>query len=299
VAGGDYVQGSGPFQAFVVSESNGTWHRAIEVPGTRALEQGNGFADVSAVSCTSAGSCAAGGFYQDSHGHNQVFVVSESNGTWHRAIEVPGFSALNNGGLTNVSAVSCGSAGNCAAVGYYTDGRGHQQAFLVSETGGTWGAARQVPGSGALNAGGGAVATSVSCGAAGNCAAGGHYTDGGHHLRAFVVSETSGRWGTARQVPGPAVLSGPGDAGVQSVSCASPSNCAAGGFFSDHHGHQQAMVVSETHGTWGRAIEVPGSGALNTGGSAGVISLSCASAGRCSAGGNYMVPHVIQQAFVV
>jgi hypothetical protein len=66
------------------------------------------------------------GFYQDSHGHNDVFVVSERNGTWHRAIEVPGLAALNNGGLTNLSAVSCGAAGNCAAVGYYTDGLGHQ-----------------------------------------------------------------------------------------------------------------------------------------------------------------------------
>jgi hypothetical protein len=139
----------------------------------------------------------------------------------------------------------------------------------------------------------------VSCASAGNCAAGGHYTDGGHHLRAFVVSEANGRWGTARQVPGPAGLSGAGDTGVQSVSCASAGNCAAGGFFSDHHGHQQAMVVNETHGRWGRAIELPGSGALNTSGSAGVISLSCASAGRCSAGGNYTVGNVIEQAFVV
>jgi hypothetical protein len=46
-------------------------------------------------------------------------------------------------------------------------------------------------------------------------------------------------------------------------------------------------VVSQVNGQWGTAIEVPGLGALSTGGSAGVGSVSCASAGSCSAGGFY------------
>jgi hypothetical protein len=299
VAGGQYVQGSAPFQAFVVSESNGIWHRAIAVPGTRALEQGNGFADVSSVSCTSLGSCAAGGFYQDIHGHGHAFVTSESNETWHKAIEVPGLAALNKGGNATVTWVSCALAGNCAAVGYYKDGHGHQQAFVVSKTNGTWARAIEVPGLAALNKGGNAVVTSVSCRSAGSCAAGGQYADARRHEQAFVVSETGGTWGTARQVPGSAALNTGGGAIVDSMSCASVGNCAAGGFYRDGHGHQQAMVVSETDGTWGRAIEVPGSAALNTGGSAAVTSVSCASARTCSAGGYYIDAHVREQAFVV
>src|SRR5262249_17778188 len=43
----------------------------------------------------------------------------------------------------------------------------------------------------------------------------------------------------------------------------------------------------ETNGTWGTAIEVPGSGALNKDGNAIVSSVSCASAGNCAAGGTY------------
>ncbi len=66
-----------------------SWGRAIEVPGLGALDKG-GHAEVFQVSCGSAGNCAAGGFYHDRHGHGQGFVVSERNGVWGRAIEVPG-----------------------------------------------------------------------------------------------------------------------------------------------------------------------------------------------------------------
>ena len=33
------------------------------------------------MSCASAGNCSAGGYYTDSSGHRQAFVVSEVNGT--------------------------------------------------------------------------------------------------------------------------------------------------------------------------------------------------------------------------
>ena len=49
----------------------------------------------------------------------------------------------------------------------------------------------------------------------------------------------------------------------------------------------QGFVVSEKNGIWSRAIKAPGLGTLNTGGLAGVLSVSCASAGSCAAGGYY------------
>src|SRR5258705_2847747 len=127
-------------------------------------------------------------------------------GTWRTAIEVPGSGALNEGGNAGVFSGSCASAGICAGGGLYSDGSGHVQAFVVSERNGTWGRARQVPGSGALNKGGNAEVFSVSCASAGNCAAGGLYTDGSRHFQAFVVSERNGTWGTARQRAGPRSL---------------------------------------------------------------------------------------------
>jgi hypothetical protein len=71
--------------------------------------------------------------------------------------------------------VSCGSAGNCAAGGYYS--RAHsQQAFVAVERSGRWGQAIEVPGLEVLNKAGDAAVGSVSCGSAGNCVVGGYYS---------------------------------------------------------------------------------------------------------------------------
>jgi hypothetical protein len=73
------------------------------------------------------------------------------------------------------------------------------------------------------------------------------------------------------------------------VSCASAGNRSGGGYYLNSSHHHQAFVVSEVNGTWGTAIEVPGTAALNTGGHAGVNSVSCTPAGSCSLGGDYQV----------
>ena len=117
----------------MVSQTHGTWHKAIEVPGTAALNQ-DGVAGIDSVSCTTPGNCSAGGSYTDSSFHQQAFVASQVNGTWHTAIEVPGTAALNQGGDAVLSSVSCASAGNCSAGGFYTDSSAHFQAFADSKT---------------------------------------------------------------------------------------------------------------------------------------------------------------------
>jgi len=344
-AGGFYADSSGGFQVFVVSQVNGTWGTAIEVPGTAALNQG-GLAEINSVSCGAVGNCSAAGFYVDSSGNFQAFVVSQVNGTWGTAIEVPGTAALNQGGFAGLTfTVSCASAGNCSAGGQYTDsssqgqafvvsqvngtwdtaikvpgtaggaavwsvscasagncsagGTGNAQAFVVSQVNGTWGTAIEVPGTAALNQGGFAVTVSVSCARAGNCSAGGGYTDSSGGVQAFVVSQVNGTWGTAIEVPGTAALNQGGFTYVNSVSCAPAGNCSAGYGYTDSSGHFQAFVVSQVNGTWGTAIEVPGTAALNQGGYAQISSVSCAPAGKCSAGGFYTDSSGIGQAFVV
>jgi hypothetical protein len=64
-----------PGEAFVVTEKNGVWGRAGEVPGTAKLNSG-GEADVFAMSCTRDGQCAAGGDYEAGQQRFQAFVVS-------------------------------------------------------------------------------------------------------------------------------------------------------------------------------------------------------------------------------
>jgi hypothetical protein len=271
------------------ASASGAWGTAKEVPGTAALNKGGG-AQVTSVSCATAGNCGAGGYYTaliNSHIATRPFVDNQTNGTWGKAREVPGMSALHPSQYASVASVSCASTGNCGAGGYYTIGpsANNREAFVVSETGGTWDTAEEVTGFPVNSA---ASIVSVSCRGAGNCSAGGYYyAYGGGNVQAFVVNETGGVWGAAEEVPGTATLNTGANAELTSVSCASAGNCSAGGYYTDGSGGQQAFVVNETGGTWGTAEEVPGTAALNTVGRAKLASVSCASAGNCSAGGDY------------
>jgi len=288
VAAASLASGSAAASTGAVAASPGShvWHAAIEVPGTATLNQGGG-AEITSVSCASPGNCSAGGDYLDSSDHRQVFVASQVNGTWHAAIEVPGTAALNQGGLARVFEVSCASAGNCSAGGFYEDNLGSNQAFVVSQVNGTWHKAIEVPGTAVLNQGGTAGIASMSCASPGNCSAGGDYADSLDTFQAFVVSQVNGTWHAAIEVPGTAALNRGGSAQVGSVSCAAAGGCSAGGFYTDGKGGEQAFVVSQAHGAWRTAVEVPGTAALNRGGSAQISSVSCASPGNCSAGGGF------------
>ena len=241
--GGAYADRSGRQHGFVAAAKNGRWGTAIQVPGLAALNTG-GLAEVTSVSCGSAGSCTAGGYYQDRHGRHG-FVAVERHGAWGTAVQVPGLAALTTGGDAEVTSVSCGSAGSCAAGGFYSDRSHHDQGFVASEDNSVWGTAIHVPGPAALTTGGDAQVTSVSCGSAGSCAAGGFYSDRSHHHQGFVASEDNGVWGTAIQVPGLGALNKGGAAAVGSVSCALAGTCAAGGYYRHRRGHLGGFVVTQ------------------------------------------------------
>jgi hypothetical protein len=78
VAAGSAGSGGVPALGTVVP-AVGSWGRAIEVPGLGALNKG-GYAPVTSLSCASAGSCAAGGFYVGSSGNQHGFVAVERRG---------------------------------------------------------------------------------------------------------------------------------------------------------------------------------------------------------------------------
>src|ERR1700728_1993047 len=254
-----------------------SWGKAIEVPSLARLSAGHGGTLV-AVSCSSPGNCSADGNYTDRNEHQQAFVVDEKNGSWGKAIEVPRLAALNTGKDAGIMSLSCRSAGNCSAGGFYVNGSRRSRAFVVSEKNGSWGKAMQVPAAAALSgAEGSSGLDALSCASAGNCAAGGNYSADGDQ-QAFVVSEKNGSWGKAIEVPGLAALNNGTLAGVNSASCASAGNCAVTGTYDS--GAPAAFVVNENNGSWAKAIEVPGEFGVAT-----FSSVSCVSAGNCAAVG--------------
>jgi hypothetical protein len=211
--------------------------RAAVVAGAGVVMLGPAVGVASAAGGAGAGVRPAGGAWA-------VFGAA-----WGRAREVPGTGRLNTGGWAAITAVSCSSAGNCSAGGYYTPaaepGYASTQVFVVSEVNGTWGRAREVPGTAALNWAGGARVNSVSCASPGNCSAGGYLNGDSGADQGFVVSEVHGTWGKARQVPGTAALNTGGEATLTSVSCAPAGTCSAGGLYTDNSGRRQAFVVNK------------------------------------------------------
>src|SRR5262249_26529816 len=151
-----------------------------------------------------------------------------------------------------------------------------------------WRTARKVPGVAALNQRGGAGFGPVSCTPVGNCSAGGTYVGGSSYAtQPFVVSKVHGTWQTAVRMPGTTALVPTGlGSWIPSVSGGSAGNCSAGGSYHDSSGAEQVFVINQVNGTWRTARQVPGTGALNTGGAADVYAVSCASAGNCSAVGS-------------
>jgi hypothetical protein len=259
---------------FVVSQIRGTWQDALPVPGIGTLNTAGGDAQITSVSCASPGNCVAGGYYTSGFYPGggppefSAFVVSQVNGTWGTAREVPGIGALDTGGRAQLVSVSCASPGNCSAGGWFDVASGwpgccKSVGFVVSEVGGTWGTARKVAGT--------AEVYSVSCASPGNCGA----------AASRVLSQTDGTWGTAQKIATPP-RSSFGAAGITVVSCPSPGDCGAAG---KGVRRTRAIVVSQSRGVWGTAIRVPGTQNLNNSLASLVTSISCASRGNCTAGG--------------
>ena len=287
----DVTTGGAP-TGFVLTETGGSWSAATEITMTSTL--GTGGAELSAVSCTSPGNCGAegAGVYQDTAVHGGLayipFEVSETGGTWGTPSLFPGLATLNVGLIGVPNAISCTATGDCSTGGSYTDALGNAQAFVADETKGTWGNAEEVPGTSTLNVGA-ALVNSISCTSPGNCGASGGYSTTSLP-EDFVVNETNGTWGNAEEVPGFATLAIGGSAAIiNPISCSSAGNCSSGGGYIDSLGAYQAYVVTEKDGTWGDAIEAPGSAALNTGGGAQITAIACSADSGCAAGGYYGV----------
>ncbi|HQU26998.1 MAG TPA: fibronectin type III domain-containing protein [Acidimicrobiales bacterium] len=340
VVGGSYTDAAGVPHAFIDVEVDGVWSPAEEVPGMATLTSGALASALTSVSCSSAGSCAAGGIAALSASDLEPWVDVEVGGVWGPAVPVPGMATLDAGQQASVFSVSCASAG-CAAAGQYTDANGATQVFVVSESAGVWSAALPVPGpsgnvtpgqplppsiacpaagacslaydlkdvagveqayvdtesggvwpaatpvSGVSTPAVGAVVLALSCAAPGECAAVGAYGDGQKNAQAMVVDEVAGAWRPATELPASGPLNAGGGAVLQSVDCYAAGACVAGGVYTDATGFAQALIAGESGGVWGPAEELPGSATLNVGGDGDVSALSCTSAGGCAAGGYF------------
>jgi hypothetical protein len=292
--GGFLHDSAGNLVAYVDSQTpNHAWGTALPVPGlpTTGFES-----EVWTISCRSPGNCVAGGFIDNTTGTRvvQAFVVSETNGLWHQAREVA--AAKNKAGEGFVQQVSCGSPGNCVAVGYYSPAAGSFTAFIEAEKNGAWQPYIALSGLGTY-----AGLLAVSCASAGNCTAGGQYRTAAATYEPFVVTQRNGKWGKPTEVPGDRALNTGHNMWVSQVSCVSQGNCAAAGVYTINsiHGPEYTWVAGQRHGVWGSAAAVRNLNALNVGNDVEPSGLSCATLGSCGMVGYYSDAGHNRQPFVV
>src|SRR5207248_905451 len=129
------------------------------------------------VSCASAGNCTAVGSYNDNSGFAQGVLLTETVGTWAGGVEAVLPANAGSNPDVGLASVSCASAGNCGAVGRYSDSAGNTQGLLLTETAGTWatGVEAGLPGNAGSNPN--VFLASVSCASTDNCSAAGSYND--------------------------------------------------------------------------------------------------------------------------
>ncbi len=281
VAGGQYEDASGSYQAFVSRYNGSSW---TDVELGAALNLGGG-AYLNAVSCVSSTFCVAGGEYTDASGGYQAFVSRYNGVSWTDG-ELG--AALNLGGSAQVNAVSCVSTTFCVAGGQYTNGSGMSQALVSRYNGSSWTDGEL---GAALNLGGSAKVNAVSCVSPTFCVAGGQYTDGSGMSQALVSVFGGSSWSDQTLA---LTLNLLGSAQVNAVSCASPSYCVAGGDYTGLTGIE-ALVSLYGRSTW---ADQTVASALNLGGNATVHSALCVADGFCLAGGTYTDAANHAQAFV-
>jgi hypothetical protein len=264
-----------------------------------AMTGGGAFAVFEGLSCTAVGECAATGYYKDANSNVQGMAAALSGGTWAQAtpIALPSGAATAPGvGFADLRSTACTSVGSCVAAGFYKDASHFDHAMLATESGGTWAQATQVtlPSDASTSAPDDAL-QAVACPAPGSCVAGGYYMASDKTLQPMIVTETNGSWSPAIRIVLPSDAStatGAQLAQIQSLACTSVGICVAGGSYEDMNGSgdTQAMLVTETNGTWGTAVRATlPSGAATAAGmqSASILSLACPSDGNCTAAGSY------------
>ena len=300
---GKFKNAGGGQEAFTMTSTGGVWGQATPAVFATGVQKAVPDAEFLSVSCASAGNCTAVGRFRNASNYREAFTMTSTGGVWGQAspaVFAGGvqFSAPND----YLQRVSCSSAGNCTAVGYFKNAASGTDAFTMTSTGGVWGqAAPAVFANGVQNSTPNGNLYSVSCASAGNCTAVGYFNNAAGNKEAFTMTSTGGVWGQAA----PAVFAN----GVQNsvpndylnwVSCASAGDCTAAGRYKDVNGNTQAFTMTSTGGTWGQVTPIVfANGVQSASPAAYMNSVTCVSAGNCVAVGTFKSSSTYFEAFIL
>ncbi len=274
----------------VASGVSATFAQAMEVraPSNAGTTPPAPQAGLDGISCIPAVKCTAIGSYEDSSGNGQAMAATQTRGTWRQATEVTAPSNAATNPDASLGGISCIWAVKCVAVGSYLDSYGNGQAMAATQTRGTWRQATEVTAPSNAGTDPNAVLKGISCTSAGNCTAIGTYEDSSGNGQAMEATQTRGTWGQAVEITAPSNAGTNPEALLYSISCTSAGNCVGVGSYLDSSSRLQAMEATETSGTWGQAAEITAPSNAGTNPESVLKGISCTSAGKCTAVGQYL-----------
>jgi len=211
---------------------------------------GSTYAALSFVSCSSAGSCAAGGT-EISGRVSRAMVATEQRGVWGPAQGVG--PALTGSTTSRIGGIACPVPGSCVAVGVYdhvapVTGNDRYSGFLALQHGSGWSTVQPIPlmGLGAASY----FITALQCPSKNACVILGLTNITVDASSPFAQTWQNGKWGAAHIFSVSALGKGASVAEM-ALSCPSISFCTAVGQFSGDHGSTTPLSVSMAKGKWG------------------------------------------------
>jgi len=232
---------------------------------------GAGFSWLDGISCPSASSCTAVGYYYNSA--NVLTTLAEYwDGSMWTIQATP--SRFSKGSA--LLAVSCTAPGRCTAVGNHFGPGGGGVPLVEHSSAGIWRVQPVQAPSGTTDA----VLGGISCTVAASCTAVGDYTTGPGNARAYLplAEYWDGSTWTIQAVPG---HPGSPATSMSSVSCVSKSSCTAAGTYLTQTLGVVAVAFHYYQGTWRLQATASPAGHKVLGG------ISCASASSCTTVGWY------------
>jgi hypothetical protein len=262
-------------QSLVESWNGSTWS-VVPSPDPAGADWTS---QLSSVSCVSASDCIAVGYVEESSGYGNL-VESWNGSTWS-VVSAPNTGIEYWGDV--FTGVSCVSAGDCTAVGYYTNSNGVTETLIESWNGSAWSIVSSPNEGGADQYN---TLAGVSCLSASDCTAVGTETNLSNTDGSTLVESWNGTaWSI---VSSPNENGGSVPSSLNAVSCVSASDCTAVGVSTVDDAYQtsaETVVESWNGSTWS---VVPSANPAGTSGLNQLYGVSCPSASYCTAAGYFV-----------
>jgi large repetitive protein len=250
----------------LAEEWNGTSWAQQSMP----LPSGSTASELNAISCGSATSCTAVGYYQNTSVIGLTLAESWNGSSWS-VVNTPSVTGAK---LTEFTGVSCVSTSSCLAVGYYQKS-GTSMTFAEIWNGKTWtGQTTPNPSTAKL-----AQLQGVSCASSSACTAAGNYTNASN-VEVTLAESWNGKAWSLLSTP---ALSGARASAFGSVSCPSATDCTAAGDEVNSAGTELTLAEAWNGKTWTEESTPGVSGSV----AAVFTGISCPVAGSCTAVGWY------------